>query len=347
MQRFILLATSFLACSAIACSSPTDGGQAVAVDGAYSFADGQDGGAKGDAGTGAGADAGTEAGAAADAVADTGTDAGTPVDAVDAVDVEDAPDEFDNGLDPPDVDAGAVDVGPKDAGTLPKGLGTLYAHTSGTLYRLDPAGFAKVADFKFDKNSGEMTDIALDKNGGMYGVTFNDLFKCDTATAKCQWLAGLPTSFNGLTFVPAGTVKPNDEALIGVGNDGSWNLLDVVGTKASVKNLGYYGGGLTSSGDAFSVEGVGTFATVKAGFSGDDSLASINPKTGAATVIGNTGVSNLWGFAWYDGTFYGFSSDGSVYSLDVKTAAATSAKFPVPGNASWWGAGVSTRAASK
>ena len=191
-----------------------------------------------------------------------------------------------------------------------------------------------------------MTDIALDMDGVLWGVTFNDLFTCDKATAQCNWLAGLPGSFNGLTFVPKGTVDPSVETLIGVGTDGSWNAIAVQGKVAKITKLGAYGNGLTSSGDAFSVEGVGTFATTKPQFQfgGTDKLVQVNPVNGATIVVGDTGVSDLWGFAWYGGKFCGFSSSGAVYEIDVSTGKAKFAAFAVPGGLSWWGAGVSTRA---
>ena len=122
-----------------------------------------------------------------------------------------------------DPDAGAVDAG----SPAPLGLGTLYAHTSSVLYKLDASGFVKVGAFQFDSHPGSMTDIALDMDGVLWGVTFNDLFTCDKATAQCNWLAGLPGSFNGLTFVPKGTVDPSVETLIGVGTDGSWNAIEI------------------------------------------------------------------------------------------------------------------------
>ena len=244
-----------------------------------------------------------------------------------------------------DVDAAVApaDVAPPP---LPSDLGTLYAHTSSTLYKLGATGFQLIGGFKYDKNGGEMTDIALDENGALFGVTFNDLFACDKATAACKWLAGLPQSFNGLTFVPKGTVKPNVGALIAIANSGSWNLVDVVGGKATITPLGQYGGGMGSSGDAVSVEGVGTYATVTAIMAFSDKLVQVDPKTGAVLkTVGDTGVSGLWGVAWSAGTLYGFGSNGKVYAIDLKTGKATpSNALQVPPNVSWWGAGVSTRA---
>ncbi len=228
------------------------------------------------------------------------------------------------------------------------GLAFVFAHSSDTLYRMDKSGFVKIGYFSFDKNPGSMTDIAMDKNGTLYGVTFDELFKCDSKTAKCTWLASLPESFNGLTFVPKGTVKANDEALIGVANSGTWNLIEVNGPTATVTKLGAYSG-YSSSGDAFSVESIGTFATVKdySSFGGTDILVEVDPTNGTVLKkIGDTGVSDLWGFAWFGGKFYGFSDDTNVYEIDTTNAKATiSTTFVTPKGVQWWGAGVSTRAA--
>ncbi len=360
-SRLFLAIFAMLAVAACSSTSSTTGANlSSAAKGDVSGADGsaQDGTAAATDASAATAD-GSALGDAASANDGQGSDSGpisvVPVDSgggedsvvvVDTGVVDAAADDIDTGPDSgldPNADSGSA----ADSGAgLSNGLGTLYAHTSSTLYRLDPSGFSLIGDFTFNLNGGQMTDIALDDNGTMFGVTFNDVFQCDKNTAKCQWLASLPTSFNGLTFVPKGTLSATSASLIGIGNDGSWNLITVNGNTANVSNLGYYGS-YTSSGDAFSVEGIGTFATVKASvFGGTDALASIDPKTGKATLIGDTGVSDLWGFAWYQQKFYGFSADGNVYQVDIKTGKASAASFPVPAGLSWWGAGVSTRASS-
>ncbi len=242
------------------------------------------------------------------------------------------------------------DANSDDTSTPVKGpVGQLYAQTKDSLYRLDLAAgqFTLVGKFTFDKNTNNVTDIALDAGGKLYAVTDHDLYVCESSTAKCKWQTTLPGSgtFNGLTFVPKGTVDPNKETLIGIGTDGAWDQIDFSTGVATVKQLGSYGGGWLSSGDSFSVEGVGTYATIK-GKSKTDSLAQVDPKTGAIVqVIGETGVNQLFGFAWWQGVFYGFSNDGNVYIIDVTTGKATPIKgIKTPSGAKWWGAGVSTRA---
>ena len=284
------------------------------------------------------ADASTEGGATSDALTDGSAGSDANVDsAADSADID-----FDL-LDPLDTADATVD----SPAQLDPSLAAVFAHSSSQLYRLDLNTFSLVGTFQFNKNSGEVTDIALDDNGFLYAVTFDDLFKCDKANAKCQWLAGLPQSFNGLTFVPKDVAVPGQAALIGVANSGDWNLITVTGSTATIKKLGSYGG-FTSSGDAFSVEGIGTYATVKSGFGGTDKLVQVNPANGSVLkTVGDTGVSDLWGIAWSAQVLYGFSASGAVYSLNVLTGKAAS----IPGlqvpKVAWWGAGVSTRATRK
>lgn len=239
-----------------------------------------------------------------------------------------------------------------DASVEPTGpVGQLYAQTATELYRLDLADkkFSLVGIFSFDKNKDDVTDMALDQGGAMYICTHKDLFQCDVNTAKCKWLVNLGQEFNGMTFVPKGSVSATEETLIGIAQSGDWTKITISAGKVTLKILGSYGTKWLSSGDAFSVEGIGTYATLKTATSTSDTLASIDPKTGKiVTIIGDTGVAKLFGFAWWSGVFYGFSSDGGVYTLDVNTGMATPvAGIVTPKGAKWWGAGVSTRAAGK
>lgn len=245
-------------------------------------------------------------------------------------------------FDPPDSGEEDIAVAP-----VP---GNLFAHTKDKLYTLDndTLKMVEVGLFTFDKKKGLVTDIALDQFRNLWAITFTDLFDCDADTAKCKWVAKLPKEFNGLTFIPE-TLVPGSkqEALIGISESGDWNWIKPDGKgSVTMKKLGSYGGGWLSSGDAFSVVGIGTFATVKKKSGGIDTLASIDPKTGKIVkTIGSTGAKGLFGFAWAANSFYGFSSDGSIYVIDVNTGKATkSTQIVTPKGAKWWGAGVSTRA---
>lgn len=344
--RLALLLSAAATLSA-ACSSPTPAGGCPV---GFTCTPADDSGASaGDAAVAQGDTVAEPDGAADTAVTDSGpsvadtgvADAG-PMDAgLDAG--------FDAGNNPVDTGgSGTPDVGKEDAGQ-PQPVGHLYAHTKDSLYFLDVAAsaFKKVAAFTFDKNAGLVTDIALNKWGNLFAVTFKDLFQCNRDNGKCVWLAALPQEFNGLTFIPEGVIDPNEEALVGIAGLGTWYHIQFGTGKVTLKPLGSYGGGWWSSGDAFSVVGVGTYATLKKCNGCDNYLAEVDPKTGKILkLIGKTGsAKGLFGLAWWAGVFYGVSNDGNIYVLDVKTGDATQVKgVTVPKDVQWWGAGVSTRA---
>lgn len=317
------------------CTVPVDGG--AGAD-ASDVASGQDAQLLEDA-AGPGLDAMTpapDAGSPDSGVTDAGSDAG----------VEPTPDAEpvaeDTGIfGPPDIE---------DPDTfLSKPVGNLYAHDKDTLYVLNvpQAAFLKVGKFSFDKNEGLVTDIALNKWGALFAVTFTDLFQCNREDAKCVWLAKLPQEFNGLSFIPEGLIDPQAEVLVGIAEKGTWYRIIFSGGKVTLKSIGSYGGDWLSSGDVFSVVGIGTYATLKKSSGGDNYLVEIVPSTGKIKkVIGKTGAAKgLFGLAWWAGVFYAVSSDGNIYVLDVKTGdAQVVSGISVPKGVKWWGAGVSTRA---
>lgn len=235
---------------------------------------------------------------------------------------------------------------------VPPKIAVVYAHSADTLYRLDPTTLTVTKIGAFVDTSGgaitSMTDIALDQAATMYGVTFTELYRIDYKAAKptCTKLATLSTSFNGLTFVPAGMLDVGKEVLVGSSNDGGWHRIDIVPpSSATVTKIGSYGSGWMSSGDTVGIIGDQVYATVSNGL-GNDHVIVIDPKTGALKKdLGDTGVSGLWGVGYWDGVMYGFASSGSLYKIDLKTAKATEiplgASKPAGG---WWGAGVTTSA---
>jgi hypothetical protein len=183
----------------------------------------------------------------------------------------------------------------------------------------------------------------------MFIVTFTDLYSVDYSGSapKCTHLATLSTEFNGLTFIPAGMIDPTNEVLIGTALDGGWWRVDVVAGASSAKltQLGSYGGGWQSSGDAVGIIGDSVYATVtQSSVSSTDHVAVIDPKTGTVLADrGDTGVQGFWGVGYWGGTMYGFAQDGSLYSIDPKTAKSTKIAITNAPDA-WWGAGVTTSA---
>ncbi len=227
---------------------------------------------------------------------------------------------------------------------------TVYAHTSSELYKFGVKGQLEVEligafDFPNDASDARMTDIAVDRYGVMWGIGFEDVFIVDPTTAVCWRIAALPQDFNGLTLIPKGVLGTTSDALIGVGIDGAWWRLELVHaggvTRVQTTPVGSYGSSWQSSGDVFSIEGVGTYATVDKGGGLPDQLVAVDPQTGGVTsvVTALAGYSEVWGLAGWAGRVYAFDAGGDVLVIDLATGTVQAKK--ATGKA-WWGAGVRT-----
>lgn len=242
-----------------------------------------------------------------------------------------------------DGGGGIVDADPNrpDRSPPPENA-AVYAHSASELYRVDPDTLqvTLVAPFQWPMAADQMTDIAIDKDGRMIGISFDKVYSVDETTAICTFLANLGSQFNGLSFIPAQDIDPTgDEILVGAALDGSFIELDP--NTGVTTPIGNYGGGLTSSGDIVSVSGFGTVATVKQGGLGNDLLARIDPTTGVATVIGDTGVANIWGVGFWGNKVFGFTSGNAFVLIDPTTGSSMNVETS---SVSWWGAAVTTSA---
>jgi hypothetical protein len=192
-----------------------------------------------------------------------------------------------------------------------------------------PLGGGKV------KYLNTVSDIAIDKNGRILGVTYDSLLEIDPATAECKVIAPLPPglTFNGLSFI---RVERGDEYLVATTSQGTVHRIDPQTGAATL--IGNYGAGLKSSGDIVSVDGYGTLGTVS-GEDGDQ-LARIDPGTGKATVIGPIGFKHVWGIGFWKDKVFGFTENGEFVLIDPKTGKGTLVERDSA--APFWGAGVTT-----
>lgn len=233
----------------------------------------------------------------------------------------------------------AYDLFPLDATRPGTALdNTAYAHTASDLWSFDVVtnGAAPIGPLGVD--GGVLTDIAIDRYGVLYAITFDDLYVCHPQTTECWWLGALPQSSNGLTFLPAGTLLPDEDALVGIAQDGSWSLLTVVGTTVQSSSVGAYPAGWGSSGDVFSVLGTGTFAAVDQG--SVDTIYEVDPLNGDfVREVASLPYSGIWGIAGWDDAIFAFDSTGDVLSMDPITG-----DWSLIGSygVSWYGAGVRT-----
>ena len=242
--------------------------------------------------------------------------------------------------------ADVADVFPDDPGqpgvVVPK---QIYAHSSSTLYTVDVETYVvgNVGAFKWPNDGGghQMTDVAIDRNGVLYGVTFDRLYVCNPGTAQCFNLGTLPGTYNGLTWLPAGIIDVDKDTLIGITNPGAWVQLTIKGGMVTAKQLGTYGASYTSAGDAFSIEGVGTFAAVNKAGVNSTVIVTVDPLNGKVTgeLAVTQGYNAIYGLAGWEGLILAFNSNGQMIKVDPVTKVVTNL-----GNKGvvWWGAGVGT-----
>ena len=219
----------------------------------------------------------------------------------------------------------------------------VYAHSADTLFSVDPDTLAvtKIAAFVWPTFIPDtMTDIALDKDGNMIGISADNIYSVDKSNARCSYLASWQGSgFNGLSFISADQIDANgEEILVGASQNGDVYRVDPM--NGAQTKIGSYGAGFGSSGDLVSVAGA-TYATVTKASSGSDVLVKVNPMNGVATVIGATGVSGIWGLGYWKQKLFGFTSTNDFVLIDINSGVATQVKTS---SASWYGAGVTTAA---
>lgn len=257
------------------------------------------------------------------------------------------------GPDAPSSDTPVVaDAGPDGPGTL----SLVYAHSGKELYRLDTRTNATVdiGPFGAALGTASMTDIAVDKNNKMTGVSLSKIWTIDDATGTATLLgpfaSGTP-NITSLSYVPKDLNDPNSaEILVAAGTNG--DVLQIDPTNGNTTKVGNYGMSngkqVVSSGDIVAVRGAGIYATVNVGpnLGDNDYLAKLDPVTWNATIIGSDlGHDKIFGLGYWGGTLYGFvdlgANAGSIIAIDPSTATVTPT---ASGSIEWFGAGVTTDA---
>lgn len=271
-------------------------------------------------------------------------------------------------------DSGDIPIDEQDAEVadtyIPPGTpGRVYAHTADTLYLFEPVGndLKMIGKFSCLNGAEQVIDLAVDRTGSVYATTFARFLKVDPITATCTEIKAHDVDEddypNALSFVPAGTVDPTKEALVGYAPTGSGvESIDYVRidtstglmTKIGVLNPTTVGTQYKSSGDLISLiqNQNRTFLTVKiygsdAG-ANTDLLAEVDPKTGnLKKIIGDTKQTDIFGLGYWAGKGYGFSDNGKISEIDMSTGSATVVKT-LTGDGGvgipWYGAGVTTEA---
>jgi hypothetical protein len=271
----------------------------------------------------------------------------------------------DTGADPEEEEPKPEEDPPLPDGGKPPGR--VYAHTADTLYLYEPLAktFALMGKFSCLKPGDRMLDVALDRDGVMYGTSDRGFLTISPVDATCSYVkedvaAKYP---NSLAFVPLGTVDPTKETLVGyqfaaVNEATVFVKIDVA--TGAVTKIGDLNDPIAAikyraSGDVISLirNGKRAYLTVKtispdAG-TGNDYLAEIDPSNGRLkAILGDIKAKDLFGFGYWAGTGYGFSGGGQLIEINMTNGTSTVLATTVDGGkVSWFGAGVTTDSPTK
>ncbi len=221
----------------------------------------------------------------------------------------------------------------------------VFGHSSSVLYKLDPLTKAVTEVGPF-QGCDSVLDLAIDKDHNIYATTFDGLWTINKLNATCSQIYSDTDYPNSLSFVPAGTVDPGAEALVGYAVT-DYVRIDI-GTGAVTTVLaGALTSGYMSSGDIVSVKGGGTYLTIKGGEC-SDCLVEVNPATGQVVQhFGALDHDQVFGLAFWGGSAYGFSNSGQLFEITFGSGSVTTSLISVPiapQDLSFWGAGSSTSA---
>ena len=227
--------------------------------------------------------------------------------------VDDSAAEEDTG----DTAHGEDTVDPPDD-TAPVATESVYLNTADTLYSYDPITNVATRIGTFGV-SEDITDIAIDLNGSMYGCSFSTLYSINPVTARAARIAAVADDLVGLTFV-------SDGRLVGAG--GLVSFVDTgTGRLTTLVSSGQY----TTSGDIIGLPDGQLYWTVQGG----DQLIRIDPNSGDTTRMGNINVSSIFALGYANGDLYGFTSAGRRVVIDETNGRATDNDAL---GGVWWGA---------
>ncbi|GDX83348.1 hypothetical protein LBMAG42_51590 [Deltaproteobacteria bacterium] len=201
---------------------------------------------------------------------------------------------------------------------------SVYINSGSTLYGYDPTTNTATTIGVF-KDGGvtvsDMTDIAIDLSGHMYGIAYTEVYQINPTTAVVTDLGAIRDNCNALTFVSDGTlVAACDSGVI---------TIDTTTLKSN--KLG--GTAYTSSGDIIGLPDGMLYWSVQGGAS--DDLVQVNPTNGQSTLLGSIGTSGVYALGYANGALYGFTSANKVIVIDSTTGRTTSTDKL---SGTWWGA---------
>jgi hypothetical protein len=205
----------------------------------------------------------------------------------------------------------------------------LYANTDNQLWIVDPAAHSStnIGFFNFTHTN----DIAF-SGSSLYGATLGGytLISINPDTAAGTRIGQIGYAVYGL----AGDSNGNLYASGALGE-----LLSINKTTGAGSVIGYLGSDLLHASDlAFRADGVLFASLMRKGYM-NDWLAIVNPSTGAATLIGDTGFQDVDGISFKDGVLYGSAWGHQIIQIDTQTGRGT---LLFTDSSSYWGMSTSS-----
>ncbi|MEZ4319526.1 MAG: hypothetical protein R3F61_18565 [Myxococcota bacterium] len=221
-----------------------------------------------------------------------------------------------------------------DVPEVPVADAPVYANTTNQLFEVDPLTGARQLIGTFRTASGsevsQMTDIAIDHEGQVFGGTFDALYQIDPSTADVVKICDTDVEMMGLAFTPDGTLLAAGDSVIK-----RVDLTNCASTPVVFNTPFQTSGDLVGLPDGF------LYWTV---YEEDDrdGLVRIDPNSWQIEYLGTIPVGKLFGLGYADDQLFGFSRNGETVSVlpDSATGSGfvTTQVLSNDANVSWWGA---------
>lgn len=198
-------------------------------------------------------------------------------------------------------------------------------HDGERLYRVSLTDYEVqfVGWFSYSGGSAwTITDIAMDRAGRLWGVTFSEFYRIDPDTTLCTFIGELQVgeNCNGLAAVGPGAPGIDENRLVAACETGVY-VVDPV--SMDVTFLAPLPIGFWSSGDAVFIPGEGLYVTAKADGSNSDVLVLFQLPASNGAIVGSIGVQDIWGLVFWNNMLFGFSSAGGIYDISLTSGAGT------------------------
>lgn len=152
-----------------------------------------------------------------------------------------------------------------------------------------------------------MTDLAVAPDGSLYGIDGSRLWRIDPASGRSKAVGALRNYMNALVF-------GHDGLLYAAGGSALYTLDPATAAARTIGSLSPY----LSAGDLAEGPDNSLFLTTHGG-----ELVRVDRWNARSTLVGRTGLEDIFGLAYVDGLLYGMTHDNpTVYVINPQTAAA-------------------------